>query len=394
MTTTRTSPLQATRAVYAVFTVAGVLMASWISRIPEVRDALNVTPAGLGIVLLALSVGSVTALFFAGLTVTRLGTARTVAVSATVAGVGLVTIAFGVLSGPVLVGVGLATMGVGFGTWDVAMNVEGAEVERHLGRTIMPRFHAAFSIGTVGGAAVGAGLSALGVSVTAHLVAVAVLSVATVVLSSRWFLPVAVAEPDAPQGPSVLKAWTEPRTLLIGVFVLAMAFSEGTGNDWLGVATVDGYGVSNQVGALSFALFVAAMTVGRIAGTPLIDKWGRVPVLRTLAALAFVGLMLYVFGPNLPLALVGVAAWGLGTSLGFPVGMSAAADDAARSASRVGVVASIGYTAFLAGPPLIGFLGDHIGVLKALSVAAGLLAIGLLLAGSTRPLEVPADPED
>ena len=111
---------------------------------------------------------------------------------------------------------------------------------------------------------------------------------------------------------------------------------------------------------------------------------------RTSAVVALVGLLLVVFGTVLPVAMVGAVLWGAGTALGFPVGMSAAADDPAMAAARVSVVASIAYTAFLAGPPLIGFLGDQVGVLRALTVVAGLLGVALLLGGMTRPVESPS----
>jgi MFS family permease len=128
------------------------------------------------------------------------------------------------------------------------------------------------------------------------------------------------------------------------------------------------------------------MTVGRWFGVGVLDRFGRVPVLRVSAAGALVGLLVVVFGPNLGVALVGMVLWGLGTALGFPLGMSAAADQSRYAAGRVSVVATIGYVAFLAGPPLVGLLGDRVGVLRALSVTAGLLAIGFLVAGATRPI--------
>ena len=165
-----------------------------------------------------------------------------------------------------------------------------------------------------------------------------------------------------------------------------MAFTEGTGNDWLGVAVIDGYGAQAAVGSLTFAAFVAAMTTGRWFGPDLLDRYGRVPVLRVSALAALVGLLLVVFGTGLPMAMAGAVLWGLGAALGFPVGMSAAADDPRHAAGRVSVVASIGYVAFLAGPPLIGLLGDHVGVLRSLTIAAGLMAVGLLVAGACRPL--------
>ena len=110
-------------------------------------------------------------------------------------------------------------------------------------------------------------------------------------------------------------------------------------------------------------------------------------ILRSSALIALIGLLLIVFGTFLPIAFLGAVLLGFGTALGFPVGMSAAADDPLRSAARVSVVASIGYTAFLAGPPLIGLLGDRFGVLRALTVTAALLVLAALLASNTKPLD-------
>ena len=154
--------------------------------------------------------------------------------------------------------------------------------------------------------------------------------------------------------------------------MLVAAFTEGSANDWLAVAFVDGRGLPAWAGVLAFATFLASMTAGRVAGTTVLDRHGRVPVLRATSGLALVGAGLVVFGGPW-LAFVGAALWGLGASLGFPVGMSAAADDPARAAARVSVVSTIGYAAFLVGPPLLGFVGDRVGVLRAL------LVVGLAL---------------
>ena len=170
-----------------------------------------------------------------------------------------------------------------------------------------------------------------------------------------------------------------------------MAFTEGSANDWLAVAFVDGYGVDEAVGAAVFGVFVVGMTLGRTVGTVAIDRWGRVPVLYATIATASAGAALAVLAGSGPLAVVGVALWGLGASLGFPVGMSAAADDEDKAPARVSVVAVIGYTAFLAGPPLLGFLGDHFGVLSALGVVPLLLLPTLALVPVLR--ERPAAPD-
>jgi cyanate permease len=115
-------------------------------------------------------------------------------------------------------------------------------------------------------------------------------------------------------------------------------------------------------------------------------------VVRALALIGIAGVALFVFGPSPVYAYAGTLLWGLGTSLGFPVGMSAGGDDPRKAAGRVSVIASIGYCAFLAGPPTIGFLGDRFTVLRALIVVAALLAVAMLIAGSVRPLAAkPAD---
>jgi MFS family permease len=167
--------------------------------------------------------------------------------------------------------------------------------------------------------------------------------------------------------------------------VLAMALTEGVANDWLGVAVVDGYDAPAWIGSAAFALFVAAMTVGRVSGTVLLDAFGRLPVLWGSMGVAAAGVILVVLGQVPVLVTLGILLWGLGASLGFPVGMSAAADDPAKAAARVSVVATIGYTAFLGGPPLLGFLGSHLGVLHALLVVSVVLVPSALAVPAARP---------
>ena len=384
----------ASRATYVAFIGAGVPIASWASRIPQIRDGLGLTPSELGLVLLAIAAGSIVALPLAGHIVTHFGSRRTVTAMAALLGVSLSGAAVGYQYGVVPVIVGLALFGFANGAWDVAMNVQGALVERRLGRAIMPRFHAGFSVGTVAGALAGSAAVALHVPVTAHLVVAALVVAVAVIVAVRSFVPddsddTAPPPEEASAGSGLrraLSAWKEPRTVLIGVFVLAFAFTEGTGLDWINVAVIDDYGASAAVGALAFAAFLAAMTTGRWFGPGFLDRYGRVPVVRVLALCGLVGLGLFVFGRNPVMAFAGVLLWGLGASLGFPVGMSAAADDPARAAARVSVVASIGYCAFLAGPPLIGFLGDHLTVRTALLAVTALLIMAIAVADAIRPL--------
>ena len=375
-------------AVAAVFALNGLCFATWAARIPQAQVELGLTAGRLGLLLLTLAAGAVIALPTAGSVTARLGAARTVAAGAVVATSGLAVagLGVGVASSVPVVAAGLFALGLGSGSWDVAMNVEGAAVERRLGRTVMPRFHAAFSIGTVAGALAAAGAAEVGVDLALHLPLVAGAALVAALAAVRAFLP--AEQPAAERrgrGRRALAAWTEPRTLLIGVLVLAMAFTEGTANDWLAVALVDGYAVTATVGALGFGAFVAAMTAGRMWGPLVLDRWGRVRVLLATSGLAAVGVLVVVLSGSVWLAFAGIVLWGLGVSLGFPVGMSAAADDEDVAAQRVSVVATIGYTAFLAGPPLLGFLGDRFGVLRALLVVAVLLVPAAAAVPAARP---------
>ncbi|SDC80770.1 Fucose permease [Geodermatophilus telluris] len=396
MTASTTTPSlrRARTAVATAFVVNGFAFASWISRVPAARDTLDLSAAQLGLLLLCLAVGSAVALPATGPVVHRLGPARTVLVGATVTTTGQLLLAAGLGTASVpLAAAGLALTGAGVGGWDVAMNIEGAAVEQRLGRALMPRLHAGFSLGTVAGALLGAAAAALALPLPVHLLVVAGASFAAIAVAVRSFLAADPEEEAArSEGSGIGRAWREPRTLLVGALTLAFAFTEGSANDWLAVALVDGQGVSEATAAVGFACFVTAMTAVRVLGGSLLARWGRVTTLRAGGATAVVGLLLFVAAPTLPLAVAGAVLWGAGAALGFPVGMSAAADDPVRAAVRVSVVSSIAYTAFLAGPPLIGLVAEATGVVDALLVVVVVLAAGLLAAGATRPLEAqPAE---
>jgi MFS family permease len=380
-----------------VFAINGFALASWMSRIPDIKQILHLTPGTLSVLLLAVSAGSLVGLPLAGRLAHRYGALSIVRLGLALAMSGelLAAIAVQFSGSPWWVIPGLLFVGLGNGIWDVSQNLEGTRIETALGKAIMPWFHAAFSAGTVLAALIGAALTALKVPILVHISVVVVVSALAALWGTARFLPAHGEEADADgaKKPVVRSAWLEPRTLLIGVIVLSAAFAEGTANDWMAVAFVDGHQLTNAMGVVAFAVFLVFMTAGRILGTGLLDKYGRVTVLRILFGMAIVGCLLVVFGPTW-LAFIGAAIWGVGASLGFPVGMSAAADDPARAPLRLSVVATIGYTAFLAGPPFLGLLGDHFGVLRALIVVGAISLIAILIVPVTKPqVPVGADPQ-
>jgi len=388
MSSTSSAALRARTAVYAAFILNGGFMSAWVSRIPAVRDTLDLTNGQMSILLLALSAGSVVAMPVAGAVVLRIGPARTVFLGSVAVAVGLLTVAVSVdgLGSIVPAAIGLFVAGTGTASWDVAMNVEGSAVERRLDRPIMSRFHAAWSLGTVLSAGLGVLLLAGEVPTWAHLSGMALLAVLGTAVATRFFLAAAPESQERPAGSiSLGQAWREPRTLVLGVMVLCMAFVEGTANDWLALGIVDGHAAEHSVGVAGFTVFVVAMTLGRLTGPWFLERFGRVPALRVSAAVAAVGIGVFVLSPNVGVALAGALLWGLGTALGFPTGMSAAGDQEVNAAVRVSVVSSVGYTAFLAGPPLLGLLADHIGVMTAVTAAAVAAVVAMFVCSAAAP---------
>ncbi|MGO4537053.1 MFS transporter [Leifsonia sp. 2MCAF36] len=390
-------------AVFVVFILSGLTIATWVARIPGVRDDLGLgkDPSAIGLLILGMSVGAILGLTVSSPVLVRFGPHRGMVGALTIAAIGTLLLGFGATAfhSVPLVAVGLILLGFGNGMVDVMMNVEATAVEREIGKTLLPLMHACFSLGTVLGAGIGALAAWLAVPVVWHLLFIAVAIVVVVVIAVRYIPREAELGDEAaateriPFGERMrtsLAVWADWRLILIGVVMLGMAFGEGSANDWISLAVVDGHGQSNSIGAVVFGFFVAAMTVGRIAGGPIVDRIGRVAAIRITAGMGALGLVLFIVGGPMWLVVVGTVLWGFGVSLGFPLGMSAAADGAANPAARVSAVAIIGYCAFLAGPPLIGFLGQHFGLLNALFLVLALLVATFLAAPAVRPAAAPA----
>ncbi|GAA1349954.1 MFS transporter [Falsarthrobacter nasiphocae] len=398
----------ASRATFLHFFLNGFIVTAWTARIPGAAATLKVDNAQLGLLLLMVAVGSILSMSQADRLLARFGT-RTTARGGNVVGVlGLVGLsaALGAQS-PVWAGAALLVLGVGMGVWDVAMNVEGAHVEHELGRTVMPRYHAGFSVGTVAGAVLGAALAAASVPIAVGLIGAGLVSLVVVALVTPRFLDSGPALEPVPAGQGADPAsaaaaatsapavkprspWTEPRTLLIGVVVMACSLTEGSAMDWVAKGAVDGIHVSESVAAMIFAVFVTAMTLTRWFGTGFVDRFGRVACLRVCLAASLLGLATYVLAPNGWVMAVGVFFWGVGAALGFPLGISAASDEPARAAARVSTVSMIAYTAFFLGPPLLGWLAEAWTIRHALAVIAVPILAALLLAGVTRAQREPA----
>src|SRR5690625_1231410 len=395
-------------AVFAVFFAAGFVFSSWASRIPTVQSELGLNPGQMGLLLLVGSLGSIISLPLAGRLVGRFGARRAVLTSVLAIAVSLASaVAFVLAGNPLLTGAMLLLALAGVGAMGVAMSFEGTLVEQRLGRAIMPHFHGCFSLGTIAGAGMGTLLSRAGVPITTHVWSAIVAVVVITAVSLAFFFPddahagganAGGADGEAQAGESANqpggkrgagsygRAWYEPRTLLVGLIVMAASLTEGDANDWLALGIREGFEVPEHQGAFGRTLSVTAMTVMRFTGTWLLNRFGRVAVLRLCTGLAIMGLAIFGLSPSLPVAMVGAVLWGLGAALGFPVGMSAASDEPLHAAARLSVVPTIGYGAFLIGPPLLGLLADHVGYRHALLAIIVPLLAGLAVMRQAAPL--------
>ena len=399
---TRPSLVRWRTAIFAIFLTSGLSISTWASRVPAIKVTLGVDNIQIGIVLLIGGIASITGLSLSTVLLARFGARHSmlgamIVFAAGIALIGVGTDAAGSL--PVVIA-GIILWGFGNGAIDVIMNVEGAAIESQSGKTLLPLFHAFFSFGTVLGAGLGVLFIALSLNVLTHL---AIIAVVIVVVAFAAVPQVPVREgldETAEHAPSgwrkrlgvALSAWREPRTYALGVVMLGMAFAEGGANDWLALGVVEGHDAPQELGALGLAVFSVSMTVVRVFGGPLVDRFGRVAVLRVLSVAAAGGILLFILAPTTPLVFVGAALWGIGASLGFPLGMSAAGDDPAKAASRVSAAATIGYVAFLAGPPLLGLISEHIGLLNTLYILVVLVAASGFASSAARPLA--GAPED
>ncbi|MFB8024321.1 MULTISPECIES: MFS transporter [unclassified Streptomyces] len=378
-------------ALFLFFLIPGLSISSWVTRTPDIRDQLGASTAQMGLILFGLSVGSMLGILTSGALVARFGTRPVMGVGTVLIIVSMAVIACGaLLSSAPAVTAGLFLFGAGMGGGEVAVNIDGAEVERITARTVLPTLHGFFSLGTVVGATLGILCTAVEFPVQWHLAAMAVVTAGMFVYAFRA-IPAGVGRTkgagaaDSGAAPVKAEVWKDRRLLLIGGVILAMALAEGAANDWLPLLMVDGHGVDPALGSAVYAGFAAAMTLGRFCGGFFIDRFGRAPVVRASALSAALGLALVIFADSPVLAGAAVLFWGLGASLGFPVALSAAGDSGPDPAARVSLVAMIGYIAFLVGPPGLGFLGDHYGLRSAMILVLGFVAVAVFLAPAIGP---------
>ena len=351
-------------ALFALFVVMGVATSTWVTRTPALRDALQASTEQMGLILFGFSAGSMSGILSANWLVERCYARRATAagMALNLAGLALLAVGAGLASIPTVV-LGFMLFGVGMGWADIAINVESGALERLQQRPMMTTLHGCFSLGAMLGAILGTLMAWWHIPVLYHLVGVALTGalLAPVLLRRVRNLsaqPARGVAAGSGHGGFVLNAFKDKRVLLIGLFALGLALTEGAAHNWLPLLMVDGYQFSNAQGTVTYMLFTLGVTVARFAGHWLLQRFTRLVLMRASAVLGGLGLLVVIFADSPVLAAAAVALWGLGAALGFPLALSAAAEGEGNSAQRVGAVASLGYVAILVGPPVLGLVGE------------------------------------
>lgn len=379
---------------FASFGVQGLYFSTWVSRTPEIQKLLGLDTAQMGLFTLAMAVGSLSGLLIGGPIIARFGT-RIVLIFAYCGGAVFLAL-LGVVSQ--MSNLPLATLAIVFvgfsgGAGGLAINIEGANVDRNSPKSLLPSLHGAFSLGSLLGGAIGTVAIVSGVSVEANLIGMSVLVfIVTLLVTTRLPRTSGMhvhAEMNTDQIATVASAkdrrrvWLEPQTLMVAFIVIGFNLAEGTASTWLPIALVDA-GLSSAIATASYTVFAGAMAVGRLSGGPIVDYLGRARALIVFAAITALGILIVILTGLIALPLVGAALWGLGNSIGFPLCVSAVSEDPRLAGSRVGVLVVASNTSGIAGPPLLGFIGQVAGLFTAFLVPFFLLMAGMAFNRATR----------
>lgn len=317
-----TKPLRMRIAVIGVFASFGLVVATWAVHLPTMKQATGMSSTALGLVVLVLGGGALVGMLISGVLVDRFG-------SGPIAVAGGAAMALGVniplsATNVWIAGAGAFLCGVAVGVTDVAMNAAAVDVERFYGRPIMASFHGVFSVGNVVGAGIGTVAFAVHVPVFVTVLGVTVLclvvlgSSASVLLKDKLRVGEAEAPDTVPYTLPPAVTCRRGQVFLLGVLAMLLMLSEGSATDWSSLHAQEHLGASHSWGAFTFGVFMAAMTVGRFTVDKLVERVGRVLVLRWGCALAAVGLLTVIASPALPLTMAGWAAVGLGLAGGVP----------------------------------------------------------------------------
>lgn len=366
-----------------LFLVHGLVVSTWLSRIPAVQSALHLANGLLGLTLLSSAVGAVSSIPVTGWLVNRYGSKRVTSLSSLFFCLTLFLLgsAFNTLT----LAAALFVFGALAAAMDVSMNAQGVEVEKALGKPTMSRFHGMFSLGGMIGAGLGGFAAAHGARVLPHFSVSAVLNFAAVALASALLLETHAAHTQEHR----LPLNRIPRVLFaLSAIGFCILLSEGAMGDWTAVYLKQILRAGAGTAAAGYAVFSAAMATFRFLGDLITAKLGPMRTVRAGSLVAAVGLSFALLMPSATWSLPGFAAAGAGFSVIIPLVFgSGGRIPQVPPGPGIATVTGIGYIGFIVGPPAIGFAAQVTNLRYGLCIVVVCCVVSALLARSMRSLE-------
>ncbi|WP_077035350.1 MFS transporter [Pelomonas sp. KK5] len=365
---------QARRRVFAGFFLYSFGYGGFAPRLGELQRTMDVTEGQLGLGLIGAAVGTLLSLSFFGRLIERIGHRRILLVVPT-----LVPALFAVAShaqGPLSLFLILLPAGLLIGAIEVVVNLEADRVEHAQGKRLMNRAHAFWSFGFFSAGLLGALAARLGISPQLQLALMVPLGGVLSLLLLGRFEPAPPREGNGEPTPH----FAAPTWPIMGLVALSLSalMMEGASFDWAAIFMRDAVGAAPWLGGSAVATGALAQALARYLADSHVERHSPRAVARVLLTVLAVGVVLVVFAPNAPLALLGFALMGIGTSVMFPLAMSAAAQRTDRPAPvNVAALAQTAFVAFMVGPPLLGFVAEHLGIRWTFAVGLPLVALSL-----------------
>ena len=372
------------RSVIVMFALIGPPSMALLVRLPEIKELLGVSTSELGLLLFSGAVGSILALSLAARIISRFGTRPQMLGGFYLVALGLIGQAFAATTDSVAIfAVCIFVTGFGFGIVDVPLNVDGASIEGKRGRSVLPRLHAAFSVGALSGAAIGTLCIALSVDILTQMIVLCSTQMLLPIIVRR-FVPQHTGQEEHHKNadvekPEKINLFKDKRIMFLGIGILCITLAEGAAVDWLALTIVKDFGETATNAGIAFAIFNLTMTITRFFGGNISDRFGRRNTLQAMAIIGAIGVLMMIFGTSVTFAWIGAALWGIGSALGFPLFISEAGEGE-NATRRVALITVFGYMAFLVGPPTLGLIAEFTGLRAMLYLIAGALLSAVFFA--------------
>ena len=372
----------------AIFFTRALLFSTWLSRGPEVQQALSLTTAQMGLFVMLFPLGGLAGILFANAVTVRLGS-KVVGTGIFLLGaIAMASLGYALVEGNLVIAVvSLFAMGLPMAIADFLGNFEGTAVDRLSPKSLFPAIHAAFGLGMLLGAA-GASLAIdAGWDLLDNYLLVAGIVAVVSVWGSLQFprRDTPLSRPRGDERKLAWGVWKEKRTLVIAIIGFSFIMAEISAGTWVPIA-LTGSGFSGSAAAFAFGILWIVITFGRLIGGFVVERIGRYRTILLSTVITSSGILVFMLVEVIALPYVGLVLWGLGMSMGFPMSVAAMSDDPRKAPYRINMIITVVYISSISVGPALGSLGEVTGIYVAFSIPLALMILSAILSPATKPL--------